>query len=251
MKFPKFERWVRKTANAFGIDITRVRHGQSATDRLAAMLKTNGVDVVLDIGANTGQFAMSLRAAGYTGRIVSFEALTTAHSALEEASKHDAHWDIAPREAIGAALGVVTFHISENSVSSSVLPMLDSHVRAAPSSHFIGDEQVRVAPLDASAIPFITEKSRIFLKIDTQGYEASVLDGAASILTRTVGVQLELSFVPLYEGQALFNDLLLRLQQTGFVLWAIWPGLVQPDTGRMLQVDAVLFRESSTPPEVQ
>jgi len=243
MNFPPIERWIRKSANAMGLDIKRHRPIVSAIDRLATMLRVNGVDIVFDIGANTGQFARSLRDAGYPGRIVSFEPLSAAHSALLRASDNDPDWQIAPRVAIGSSEGEVQFNIAANSVSSSILGMLESHIRAAPQSVFVGTERVPLSTLDKAAIGHLDSQSKPFIKIDTQGYESNVLDGAKDILARAAGIHIELSFLPLYEGQELFGTLLSKLQAEGFSIWGIWPGFVDEGTGRMLQVDAVLFRD--------
>lgn len=81
-----------------------------------------------------------------------------------------------------------------------------------------------------------------FLKIDTQGYEVRVLDGATALLNVIIGLQLELSFVPLYEGHKLYDALADRLRALGFSIWGIWPGIHEPNSGRMLQVDVVFFR---------
>jgi hypothetical protein len=82
----------------------------------------------------------------------------------------------------------------------------------------------------------------LFLKIDVQGFEPQVLEGAARLLDRTQGVQLELSLAPLYEGQTLFLPLVDWLAKKGFELWALIPGFIDNKTGRMLQVDGIFFR---------
>lgn len=211
--------------------------------RLSLMLADQNIDLVFDVGANTGQFAKSLRKAGYTHRIVSFEPLSIAHAQLLQASRNDSKWDIAPRAAIGDHEGEVEMHIAANSVSSSVLQMLDSHAIAAPDSAFIGSERVRLSRLDTVTSSYLESGTRPFVKIDTQGYEDRVLDGATELLHKVRGLQLELSLVPLYKEQKLFDALVERLCTLGYSIWAIWPGFFDPHTGRMLQVDATFFRD--------
>jgi FkbM family methyltransferase len=242
---PDLESFIRRTANRFGIDIHRYRPERTAPFQLATMLRTHGVDLVLDVGANTGQFATSLRQAGYRGRIVSFEPLSDAHAELVRQAQADSMWEIAPRCAIGQADGQVELNVSANSVSSSLLPMLRSHEDAAPDSSVIRKEGVPIRRLDSVAPEYMAQASVPFMKIDTQGFEDRVLDGAEECLGRLVGLQLELSFVPLYAGQCLFEPLLERLRGLGFTIWAIWSGLHDPGTGRMLQVDVALFRAST------
>lgn len=238
-----FEGLIRRAANRLGIDIHRHRPEASELGRLSAMLTTHGVDLVFDVGANTGQFAQTLREAGYKGRLVSFEPLSTAHAQLLRASRGDARWEIAPRAAIGDHEGEIEMHIAGNSVSSSALGMLDSHAEAAPGSAYVGNEGVRLSRLDTLARGYLQSGTVPFLKIDTQGYEDRVLDGATDLLGKAKGLQLELSFVPLYEGQQLFDALTERLRALGFSIWAIWPGFYDPRNGRMLQVDATFFRD--------
>lgn len=243
MKIETLERRLRRTANRLGIDVHRHHPEASESGRLSSMLATHGVDLIFDVGANTGQFAQSLRQAGYAGRLISFEPLSTAHARLLQASQNDSRWDIAPRAAIGDRDGEIEIHVAGNSVSSSVLGMLDSHANAAPGSAYVGSELVRLSRMDTIAGDYLASDTVSFLKIDTQGYEGRVLDGAAGLLGHVSGLQLELSFVPLYEDQELFDALLERLRALGFSIWAIWPGFQNPRSGRMLQVDAVLFRD--------
>ena len=86
------------------------------------------------------------------------------------------------------------------------------------------------------------DPDRTLLKVDTQGFEAQVLDGAGPLLGRLAAISLELSFVPLYEGQQLFDDLVTRLRDAGYVLYALEAGFGDRRTGRMLQCDGLFVR---------
>jgi FkbM family methyltransferase len=238
-----FDNLVRQTANRLGLDIHRYRPEASDMGRLSLMLANQNIDLVFDIGANTGQFAKSLRRAGYANRLVSFEPLSTAHAQLLRASRGDSQWDIAPRVAIGDHDGEIEMHIAGNSVSSSALQMLDDHATAAPDSAYVDNERVRLTRLDAAASSYMRPGTRLFVKIDTQGYEDRVLDGATDVLDNAIGLQLELSLIPLYQGQQLFDALARRVRKLGYSVWAICPGFCDPRTGRMLQVDATFFRD--------
>jgi len=81
-----------------------------------------------------------------------------------------------------------------------------------------------------------------FIKIDTQGFEWQVLDGASEALKNAKGVLCELSLAPLYEGQRLWRDIVDRLEGEGFTLWALLKGFTDNRKGRSLQVDAVFLR---------
>jgi FkbM family methyltransferase len=236
---------IRSGLRRLGLDVRGYSFSTSPDDQFRLMFAQHGIDLVLDIGANTGQSSQDLRSRlGYRGRIVSFEPLPAAHEQLVQAAASDPLWEVAPRVAIGSSAGSVTLHVAGNSQSSSVLPMLESHAAAAPQSRYVKDEVVPMATLDVAARDYIREGSRVFLKIDTQGYEAEVLRGAPAMLARAVGVQMEMSLLPLYEAQPLMRDLWRMLEDAGFELWTLSPVFVDSRTGRLLQVDAVFFRKS-------
>ena len=216
--------------------------------RLARQLNAHRIDVVFDVGANIGQFAETLRGGGFLGRIVSFEPSTDAHLTLTERARHDANWIVAPRMALGDHVGKISLNLAGNSASSSVLPMLTSHVSAAPESRYVGSEMVDLRALDSTASEFAEETDRVFLKLDVQGFEQKVLQGAQTFLERVVGIQIELSLIPLYDGERLFHPMLHDFEERGFEMWSLIPGLVDPGTGRLLQLDAIFFRKSAAIP---
>lgn len=205
-----------------------------------AHLKT---DLVFDVGANIGQFATNLRKEGYPGRIVSFEPQPDAHAGLTERCARDPNWVAHDRSALGAAPGTAEMNVSGNSVSSSLRDLLPIHVEVAPASAYVGTVETPVATLDAVAGRYLDGAKGVFLKVDTQGYEGEVLDGAEQTLAAIDGVQLELSMLPLYEGQALWLELSERLFDAGFVLWQIRPEGFSPITGRTLWFDGVFVKE--------
>ncbi len=209
------------------------------------MLAAHSVNVVLDVGANVGQFGSALRRSGYKGTIVSFEPLSAARVQLRAAAGRDPLWKIADQVALGATDGQVDLNIAANSASSSVLPMLKRHSDAAPESVYVGSERVPLKKLDDLAQAHLDDRSTVFLKIDTQGYEDKVLEGGRRTLERSIGLCVELSFVPLYGGQLLFKEMVPRLEALGFELWNVTPALIDANDGRLLQVDGTFFRATA------
>lgn len=238
--------WVAEQTKSFllrrGIRVQRDNTHTNPELRLGRMLGAERIDLVIDVGANSGQYGRALRASGYNGRILSFEPLSSARLGLETVSRRDDKWSIAERVAIGDYDGVVMINIAGNSTSSSILDMLDSHRRAAPYAPYVGSEEVPVRRLDSVQHPFLDKSTRPFLKIDTQGYESRVLTGATDLLNRVKGVQVELSLRPLYEGQVLWRGVIDSLEASGFELWGLVPGFLDPETGRMLQCDGIFLR---------
>jgi len=232
---------VQRTLRSAGYEIRRFTLDEM--HRLRLLLDSHKVDTVLDVGANIGQFASTLRAAGFTGTIISFEPQSAAHSKLVALAKSDPKWIVAPRAAVGAAPGEITMNISANSVSSSALPILDAHTGSAPSSRYVSQETATVIRLDDSDL--VPAADRIFVKIDTQGFEGEVIKGARKVLTRAVGVQTELSLAQLYDGQPDYLEILRDLTALGFEPWSIEPGFADLHSHRLLQMDATLFRAAS------
>jgi FkbM family methyltransferase len=233
---------VKKFLRRRGVMLDRYSCSTSADLRLVRMLAANRVDLVLDVGANSGGYAKSLREAGYRGRILSFEPLSSAHALLTTAAGGARDWAVAPRMALGDRDSDVSINIAGNSASSSLLPMTVHHETALPESAYVGTETVEVRRLDGVRHPFLASAVTPFLKIDTQGYESQVLAGASGILPRLVGVQLEMSLRQLYEGQSLWREVIASLEAAGFELWALVPGFFDTATGRMLQCDGIFFR---------
>lgn len=236
---------VRRALSSSGYRLQRIIASNDHSTQLALALKRFAIDVVLDVGANQGQFACGLRGAGYPGRIVSFEPLPDAHAVLSARAKRDPHWVVHTQTAIGDFEGQISINVAGNSVSSSVLPMLDAHAEAARSSAYVSALEVPIARLDSVLKRHVQDGDRVFLKIDTQGFEKQVLDGAVETLRRAHGVLCEMSIIELYKGQELWKDTLSRLEGEGFHLWCLQEGFTDERDGRSLQFDAALFRSET------
>lgn len=226
-----------------GVDIARYTPSASVAAQLSKALELVNINMIFDVGANEGQFTREIREYGYAGEIISFEPLTYARKSLLMYASRDATWQVHEQAAIGDRDGEIVINIAGNSVSSSVLPMLESHYSAAVGSAYINSESVPIAKLDSVARRYITPETNLFIKIDTQGFEWQVLDGASQTLDQALGVLCELSLVPLYDGQRLWRDIVDRLNADGFMLWALQKGFTDPRTGQSLQMDGIFLRK--------
>jgi FkbM family methyltransferase len=235
------KKWIQHAIQSCGWDFHRYIPDSTPIGQLQKYLELADIDIVYDIGANVGQFASSLRRSGFRGYIVSFEPLSTAREKLLQSASTDARWLVHEQCALGEEVGQVTLNVSANSESSSVLPMLELHATAAPASAYIKDEQVMLTTLDIVHATYSQLGSNLFLKLDTQGYEWQVLNGASRTLLDTVGILCELSVEPLYEGQYLWRDIIDRLEKSGFHLWALQQGFADPISARILQMDGIFF----------
>ena len=176
---------------------------------------------VLDVGANVGQFAERVRMeGGFGGRIDSFEPVGASFRSLTEARVGDAHWH-GHRLALSDQSGSVEINVYNVSVLNSL-----SDITAAGRSVFnrfhdlrqIGVETVATRPLDEVDLP---DLGPAFLKIDTQGHDWAVMDGASVILRRVALLSMELSFDQLYESATPAWQSLERLHDLGFGLAAL------------------------------
>jgi FkbM family methyltransferase len=233
---------IRLMVRKMGLDISRYP-GFDPVYMLVRLLNAHKVNVVLDVGANCGQYGTELRQAGYAGRIVSFEPIAEAFQALSDTKARDPLWQAHPY-AIGDDNGVVTLHVAGNGAkSSSILPMLDLHSESCPDADYVRMQQAELRTLDSLNI--LEPGERAFLKADVQGYEKAVLNGARETLNSCQGIQLELSFAPLYEGGMLYREAMDTAESLGFFPMGLIPGFQDPADGRLLQADGIFMRGSN------
>lgn len=233
----------RKAVRRLGHDVGVLSGVRYETSFLVEILDRHGVTVAIDIGANVGQWGNELRLAGYTGRIVSFEPVSSAHALLTEQARGDSKWTVLPRLAVADTEGTAQINVASNTPMSSLLPIM-SHTQAAiPGSDTVGVETVRVTTLDAMLDEVVSADDVIFVKIDVQGSERAILDGAVTSLARIAGIQLEMSFTRLYEREVNAFELYRRLDEASFAPVLFIPGYFSSELARQLQVDGVFFKK--------
>lgn len=234
----------RAMLRKLGYDVVRYSNVTTgANARRLEALRANRIDVVLDVGASVGNYASKLRASGYAGRIISFEPLAESYEMLLAGSSHDGMWQ-AFHTAIGDRDGSASINVSGRSTSSSLLRMEPSHVAAAPDSAYVSHEEISIKRLDTVLTGLVQPGDRLYLKIDVQGYEASVLAGAKETLAATQVVEVEVSMVSLYEGSMLYAEMIQTLDILGFHLISWEDVLTDPQTGYILQSDCIFARHS-------
>ena len=228
----------------FGFKLSRVNSYSDFGYQLNKSINFFKVNCIFDIGANKGQFVYGLIRADYKGKVISFEPLSSAYDELiEKQKKTQIEWIVHEKCAIGDIEGEVEIFISNNSASSSILNMLDSHINAAPESIYIGSETVKIYTLDNLFHQYVCENSITLIKIDAQGFESNIIKGAHNALVNAKGVLVEMSFVYLYENQKLWEDIISILKSYGFILWSIESELIDQETGRLLQANGLFYKQ--------
>jgi FkbM family methyltransferase len=227
---------------AVGFELHRAKYVNSEESVLRSLFASTRPGAIVDVGANTGQYARLVRRVGFRGRIVSFEAIPAVHEILRRESAGDSAWLVAPCAALGSKSGTVEINLAGNSVSSSILPMNAAHVEAAPDSRYVSSQTIRLERLDLLAPTLLEGTRNWLLKIDTQGFEAEVLRGATSLLPDIAAMQVEMSLVTLYEGAPRLVEMIALIEELGYELFSIVPGLRNLQSGRLLQADGFFVR---------
>ncbi len=212
---------------------------------LMMLLKNQRINCVIDVGANKGQFALSLRKAGYGGRIISFEPIEECFNTLVEKVSVDLLWN-AHRMALGAETGEIEIWVSNETELSSVLPASDyGKDQFGEDITPVRVERVPIERLDViwPKLWETEEKPRLMLKMDTQGFDLEVFAGAEKILDRIWALQSELSVKALYEGMPDYMEALKVFRQSGFELVATNP-IVSSDDMVLIEFDCLLSRST-------
>jgi FkbM family methyltransferase len=232
---------VKRSFRRFGYDLIRYKSVNHPLARRMALIDHYGINLVIDVGANAGQFGMHMRELGYRQRIASFEPVSSTYQDLVRAASHDSQWET-DCIALGDFDGESEINLTRNSFSSSILDMLPAIESSAPELANIGKERIVVRTLDSVIDKYRRSHDRIYLKIDTQGFEKNVIVGAEQSLRDVIGVQMEVSLVPLYKGETLLSEMVGFMTGKGYTLMSLEPGYGKPDTGQLLQCDCVFFR---------
>jgi FkbM family methyltransferase len=223
-----------------------------ARAHLQHLLRGFDINLVIDVGANQGQFALGLREFGYAGRIVSFEPLAGLCAALRAMAGSDPAWQIHPF-ALGDAPAELRLNAYRDSTLSSLYPANAAGHRRFP-DYFELDhvETVAVRPLDdlAAELQLSDPATRILLKTDTQGHDLAVLQGARATLARTAVVMSEASIQPIYDSTPTYQDIIRFLAGAGFSLSGIFPTAHSNRDFTLLEVDCCFVRAPavSAPP---
>lgn len=217
------------------------RHGVAPAIEHNVVLRDLNFDFVVDVGANRGQFSLVCRSLRPTARIVAFEPLAEPARIYRAVFDGDSGVRLLAC-ALAPLRGEMTINISGRDDSSSLLP-----ISKAQTDNFPGTEKVAVRTVITGPLPDFVQPSDLgeanLLKIDVQGFELEVLKSAEPLLARFRWIYAECSFVPLYEGQALAEEIMAWLASRGFRL----AGQFNPSHARMdgslLQAD-LLFENS-------
>lgn len=211
-----------------------LRHGVGAAIEHRSALAHLAPATAVDIGANRGQFSLFLTEAFPNARVYAFEPLAEAAARFQALFASGSHVTLY-QVAIGPIESTATIHVSRRDDSSSLLPITSLQEALFPGTGLKETQTIAVAPLDN----FLTRDSvrpPALLKLDVQGYELEALKGCDTLLDRFAHVYAECSFLELYAGQALADEVVDYLHRRGFRLRGVFNMNYARD-GRTMQGD--------------
>ena len=207
--------------------------------QLETVLEKHRVNLVLDVGANQGQFVGTLRKF-YQGKILSFEPIPAVFNELQNAAVSDPQWDVF-NLALGSQDTTLTLNVSQSSVFSSFLKTNDyCHERFGANADGATQEIVSVKRLDNLIDKIIPEinGARIFLKMDTQGYDLEVFKGLGSLCKQVVALQTEVSVIQIYKDMCPWTESISFFEKAGFEVIGLFP--VNRDSLRIVEYDCMM-----------
>jgi FkbM family methyltransferase len=201
-----------------------------------------GIETILDIGANSGHFALAINTILPNAKIYSFEPLPECFEDLQSQTKNILNIQ-AFNIALGDHSGSLAFRRNAHNLSSSFLEMTDLHKTAFPETVDSEVTEVMIERLDDFA-QTLKVKNPLLVKIDVQGFEDQVLAGGMRTITQANVIIIETSFCPLYENQPLFDDIYLILKNHNYLYAGALESLRDPLSGRILQEDSIFIKKS-------
>lgn len=222
-----------------GVEISSYRWTVARRRRLLI----SDLDLMVDVGANIGQYVDEVRRSGWAGEFISYEPLAAPFETLRHKASADGHWS-ARRYAVGGEAGELALNVSEKSVFSSALPTLARGMKVYDGMGVARIERCRMEPLDSLLAPHLEAGRRVGVKVDVQGFERDVLLGAPQTMKVAHFWEMELTPVELYEGQMLMIEALERLRDAGLHLVATENIFGDASTGRSLQFNGLFARSN-------
>ena len=230
--------FVKKVFRLLGMEVTKVKRCKHDNE----WIMEQDYDVLLDVGASIGKFSIDFLKINPDLIVYAFEPIPESYAILKNTLKafKNIHYF---NTAVGNEDGNIGFNLSSHHTSSSVLKMSETHKTAFPESSGVNITQVKISKLDSLIDVSELKEKRALLKIDVQGYEFEVLNGATEVLKEVDILITELSFIELYKGQKLFDEVYRKLFGSGFTFIGNLSQIYDPHSGKVLQSNAIFRKD--------
>src|SRR5579871_1806209 len=235
-------RLARRLLRPLGVEVRAFRDDLTLDTHLWRLFPSLGINCVIDVGARVGEYGRFLRRNGYRGRIVSFEPVHASFVALEARARHDPAWETV-QLALGSTPGVAEINVARASNFSSFRTTSAYAASVYPEAMANRIERVQVKRLDEVIDSVLSgvRSPRVYLKMDTQGWDLEVFRGTRGCLDRIVALQTEMSVQPLYEGMPDFRESLSEFNRAGFSISGMYR-VASDDRQRLIEFDCVMVR---------
>jgi FkbM family methyltransferase len=230
--------------HSVGFHVHRYPERYSQERHLGRFLQSVRVNCVLDVGAHEGEFYELLRQSGYRGKIISFEPVPQSFAMLQRRAASDPLWR-GVNVALGSEPGSLPINLPASSGFASFLTPNEYCEARFPHARWSCEQvDVRVETLDrlAPALLADLDEPRLYLKMDTQGWDMHVLEGAMTTMPSIVAFQSEVSAIPIYEGMHDFAESISSYQKLGFSLVELFPVTYDDDDLRVIEYDCIMAR---------
>lgn len=216
---------------------------------LQRVLRASAIDCVLDVGAHRGGFGRKLRDLGYRGAIISFEPNAEVFQELSAGAARDGSWTAHPA-AVGDRSGTLTFNIAKDSQFSSARPRSGASEQFGDMMELVRVEEVPIWTLDefAARTALTAGGRRLLLKVDTQGFDHAVFQGARQLLAHVDAVMFEMPLIAIYDGVPHYTETLLMLEQLGFGVYSVSPIARDAASECIMEADVILRRRAGSRP---
>ncbi len=242
---PHLQRWIQGRARSLGYELQPVwkMRDLPLSAHLRQLFDLLKIDTVLDVGANMGQYHDFLRKhVGFTGTIVSFEPVRKCVAALRESAASDPHWKVVD-VALGSADTTMTINVMKcDDFSSFLEPAASAPGEYRDMNAIDHQENVPVRRLDGILGQLLAENAnpRLYLKLDTQGFDLQVVEGTSGVLDCVYALQTEIAVQRIYDGMPDYLASIQTLNQKGFQLTGLFP--VSRDASlRLVELDCVMI----------
>ncbi len=242
--------FIQRLANRFGYVIVRLRRWQELArlanykpsenvlaEHLRRIFHRHRIEAVLDVGANDGAYALMLRnEAGYEGAIHSFEPIPEKFRQLRERAKDDNLWEV-----YGFALGATSGRLKLNVMKSDVFSSFHLPFESQPEKYSDSNCVSSVIEVEVRTVSDEIKRlglSKVHLKMDTQGFDLEVFEGACPALSKIATLQSELSFRQIYKDAPGWKTAVELFSGAGFKLSFLMPISLEEDLG-CIEADGV------------
>ena len=234
---------MKKLLRKFISKFSKYSHIYENAFDLVKTINLHEINLVIDIGASTGEYAKMLRRFGYDKYIFSIEPVSKSFKILNKNCSSDKKWSSKQYIISKQNKNKIKINVSKDFDNSSILNSTELHLKNHKGAEFFYTEEIDSKSLDQLLNEDIDIQKNMMLKIDTQGTESDILESGDASLDKFKLIQVELSIQKLYSNQKLWTEVVQFMKEKGFDVWNIIPGYKQKDKGQLYQFDAIFYKK--------